>query len=285
MDRDAIQPLVELGLTSLEAEIYVSLLQESPVTGYRIAQALGKPAANTYKAIESLERKGAVLVDEGANRLCRAVPAAEFLGRLERAFRSRREEAVQALSRLQGAPEDDRVYQLRSPEQVFERCRTMLERAQQVAILDVFPAPLEEIRAEIERAAARGVKVALELYAPASVEGDEMVLQPRAPAVLARWPGQWMNLVVDGQEHLLAYLTADGKEVHQAIWTSSAYLSWVYHSGAAAELILAAIQKGLEDGRSASKLREELTRLREFTAQEAPGYKRLRRRFSKGEQP
>jgi len=127
------------------------------------------------------------------------------------------------------------------------------------------------------------VKVALELYAPATIDGVEIVLQPRAPAVLARWPGQWMNLVVDGQEHLLAYLTSDGKEVHQAIWTSSAYLSWVYHSGAIAELILAAIQKGIDDGRDTAQLREEITRLRDLTLSEAPGYKRLTRRFSQGD--
>jgi len=50
----AAELLVPFGFTNLESEIYVFLLGESPATGYRIAQAIGKPAANTYKAIESL---------------------------------------------------------------------------------------------------------------------------------------------------------------------------------------------------------------------------------------
>jgi len=71
--RDSVKALADLGFTNLEAEIYAFLLQESPATGYRIAQAIGKPAANTYKAIQSLEQKGAVIVEAGSSRMCRAI--------------------------------------------------------------------------------------------------------------------------------------------------------------------------------------------------------------------
>ena len=83
-ESESVEVLSELGFTNLEAEIYAFLLQESPVTGYRIAQAIGKPAANTYKAIQTLELKGAVIVDEGSSRMCRAVSADELLNRLGR---------------------------------------------------------------------------------------------------------------------------------------------------------------------------------------------------------
>ena len=86
----SIQTLIDLGFTNLEAEIYTFLLQESPATGYRIAQAIGKPAANTYKTVQSLEKKGALLVDDSEKRLCRAVPADELLNRLERQFSERK---------------------------------------------------------------------------------------------------------------------------------------------------------------------------------------------------
>ena len=73
-------PLVALGFTALEAEIYSLLLEEeAPATGYRVAQALRKPASNIYKALESLESKGAVMVDEGESRLCRPIPPEELL--------------------------------------------------------------------------------------------------------------------------------------------------------------------------------------------------------------
>ena len=71
---DGTQSLMALGFTGLEAEIYAFLLGQSSVTGYRVAQALGKPAANTYKAIESLERKEAVLIGYGLKRNPRIRP-------------------------------------------------------------------------------------------------------------------------------------------------------------------------------------------------------------------
>src|SRR5688500_1986290 len=58
------QALQDLGFTGLEAEVYAALLEGSPVTAYRVAQQVGKAAANVYKAVESLRRKGAILVDD-----------------------------------------------------------------------------------------------------------------------------------------------------------------------------------------------------------------------------
>ena len=153
-----VQTLVAMGLTSLEAEVYGHLLLESPATGYRVAQAIGKPAANTYKALESLARKGAVLVDDGANRLCRAVPSDEWLSQLERQFQANKKQAAEALAGLSTTAYDDRIYQLTSRTQVLERCRAMLERCKHVAVMDIFPGLVADLRDAMESAAARGVE-------------------------------------------------------------------------------------------------------------------------------
>src|SRR5438067_8708876 len=109
-----IEALAELGFTELEAQIYAFLLQESPATAYRIAQGTGRLPANTYNAVESLQAKGAILVDEGTNRHCRAVPPRELLALLQRRFDERRERATKALAELESSSPDERVYQLRS---------------------------------------------------------------------------------------------------------------------------------------------------------------------------
>jgi HTH-type transcriptional regulator, sugar sensing transcriptional regulator len=275
----SVRALVELGFTGLEAEVYTALVQNPPMTGYRVAQVLGKPAANVYKAIESLQAKGAVMVEEGANRVCHAVPPGELLGLLERGFRESRERAAAALAELQSVPADDRVYQLRSREQVMERCRRMLERAERVALLDAFPGPLEELRAGAEAAAARGVTVAVKAYEPTSLREAEVFVHPRGRDVIGRWPGQWVNVVVDGREHLLALLTRDGAGIHQAVWSESPYLSWVYHSAVAGELVLADVERRIGEGASANELRGVRESYRRIVASDAPGFKELVRRF------
>src|SRR5262245_48381848 len=270
MPDEAFQSLTGLGFTELEAEVYVSLLQQSPATGYRVAQSIGRPVANTYKAIESLQHKGAVLVDEGTSRLCRAVPAEELLAQLERSFLRRRQEAADALASLRAAPEDDRVYQLQSVEQVFERCRRMLGECEQVAVLDVFPKPLQELRDAVEEAARRGVRVVVKAYEPAVFPGVDVVAHPQGRSTLRRWPGQWLNVVTDGREHLIALLTPDARGLHQAVWSGSAYLSWVYHSAVAAELILAALQRGLDQGATAAELRQVVSSYQGLFRQDLP---------------
>lgn len=271
------QPLMALGFTALEAEIYAGLLEESPVTGYRIAQTLGKPAPNVYKAIESLEGKGAVMVDEGRSRLCRPVPPEELLNHLERRFRDTRKNAEELLSRIHEPKRDDRVYTLRSRDQVLERARTMLSCARDVAIVDGFPAMLEVLRPDLEGAAARGVKVGVIAYREIPLAGVETIEKPQGDATLERWPGQWLNVIVDGSEHLVSLLDHEGERVRQAIWSGSVYLSWVVHSSVAAELILAEIERMFGAGASLEEIRARHDELLAFKALEARGYRVLRR--------
>ena len=275
----SVRALVELGFTGLEAEVYTALAQHQPMTAYRVAQLTGKPAANVYKAVESLQAKGAVIVEDGASRVVHAVPADEVLGLLERGFRESRERAAAALAELQSVASDDRVYQLRSREQVIERCRRMLERAERVALIDAFPAPLEELRPEAEAAAARGVVVAAKAYEPLSLREVEVFVHPEGRAVLERWPGQWVNVVVDGREHLLALLTRDGRGVQQAVWSESTYLSWVYHSAVSRELIMADVERLISGGATSKELRAVMGRHRRIVASDAPGFELLVRRF------
>src|SRR5690349_17339697 len=116
----ALDSLVSLGFTPLEAEVYVCLVEDSPATGYRIAQTVGRPVAGVYKTIESLANKGSVVLDEGESRQCRAVPPAELLARLEREFLAEKSRAAAGLAKLKPPPDDDRVYQLRTVAQVEE---------------------------------------------------------------------------------------------------------------------------------------------------------------------
>jgi sugar-specific transcriptional regulator TrmB len=275
-----VEALTSLGFTELEARIYTLLLEESPVTGYRVAQALRKPAPNIYKALESLEAKGAVMVDDGASRLCRPIPPHELLSRLERRFQRERARAAQALSDLGVPRQDDRVYRLRSCDQVLERCRAMLGRCREIALVDIFPLPVELIASELEACANRGVTVAVKVYAPVEVQGASVVLDPDGENVLERWPGQWINLVIDGNEQLVGLLSPDIKQVVQAIWTGSAYLSWVFHSALSAEIILAALQNQMEEACTLEDLRRTLAEHLPLRALRAPGYEAVRGRLT-----
>jgi sugar-specific transcriptional regulator TrmB len=282
-DLQHIQSLVALGLNATEAEIYAELLQRSPVTGYGVAKALGKPAANVYKALETLEGKGAVVADDGGRKHYRAVPVEEFLGRLEREFDRHRDRAETALAGYPEPEDDPRIYQLRSREQVLSRCRQMLGAAEQIVLSDIFPLPARELRADFEKAAARGIQVVVKTYSPASsFEGTRVILDPEHDLVLDRWHVQWVNLYVDGSEFLVAVLDEGGKEVVQAIWSESPSLSWVFKSGFANELAFTEVRTAIREGATASALKRIVDDSSDYFALEAPGYQRMLKQLGRG---
>lgn len=282
MTEEPITALVNLGFTGLEAEVYTFLLQESPATGYRVAQAIGKPVANTYKAIESLQRKGALLVDEGGSRQCVAVPSDELLRVMEQAFQDRRRQATEALAGLGGRGADTRVYQLTSPDQVLERARAMLRRCEQTVLLDLFPGPFSALEADINKAVAADKTVALQVYEPKTIPGAMVVQNPTAEGILDRYPGQWLIVNLDGAEVLLAFFSRDMGSVLQAVWSGSAFLSHLHHSGMASELIMIGMLSNEEALAEASDWRERAWEIRRLFRPDALGYRMLLEQFGTG---
>jgi len=231
--------LAALGFTDTEAAVYCELLRASPSTGYRLAQAIGKAAANTYQALAMLSQKGAVLVDEGDARAYRAVPPGELLAALGRGFEARRAEAQTALEALYAPPVDDHIYQLKTPGQVYERARAMIAGASQILLFDLFPGPFD-VLAPLLTEAAKTVTLAGLIYDERTLPGVNALLSPTARFARERWPGQQLSLVVDGREHLDVLLSADGASVRHGVWSDSVYLACMKHSGLASEIRLGA---------------------------------------------
>jgi HTH-type transcriptional regulator, sugar sensing transcriptional regulator len=273
--QDTASALVALGFSTLEAETYTALVEESPATGYRVSQLSGRPLSNTYKALESLAAKGAIDLDEGGPKLCRAVPPDELLARIKRDFTSKCREAERALAHLTKAVSDDRVYQLQTVDQLFERCRAVLARAERTVVADTFPGPLVHLSDDLQRTAARGLDVALIAYEPVSLDGVEVVLKRDGAKTIAKWPGHWLNLSADGAEFLIAMLSVDGTRLHQAIWTRSEYLSFIYHSSLTAELVMTALETKLAEGAPRRALLETLAQHRRHSSAALPGYRTL----------
>ena len=283
---ECIEALVSLGFTALEAEVYVVLVEHSPATAYKVAQEVGKAAANVYKAVESLQRKGAILVEETSGRLCRAVPPAELIHQLQQQFLHARTRAEQALANLHGTASDERVYQLGSREQVLARARAMLSGAEHIVLCDLFPEAVDALRLDLHAAASRDVRICVQVYRPVDL-GERIHLFTNADGErqLEAWPGgQWLNLVADAREHLLAVLRSGGEGIHQAVWSESAYLALVHHSGLSAEMTVASMRRVIEANGSSSEFAAEHARTRAlFSGANLPGYTALRQRFSKGD--
>ncbi len=275
-----LETLRELGLNQLEAEVYTHLLsQAEPETAYRVGKALGKATANVYKAIEALALKGAVTLEQGEPRRCRAAPVDEFLGQLERQFREQKQRAAEELRDLQPAAAQERIYQLRTVPAVLERASAMLQRASKMAVVDAFPETLEGLRQQLQETAARGVEVYVQAYDPVDLAGCQVTLTWQHERVRSFWRSQQLNVAVDAREALLALLHEDLSEVHQALWTDSLYLACLLHAGLGMEQTYHAIAELHDQHPLPPPFAELLERQRFFHNTELPGQRQLFRRL------
>lgn len=280
----AVEALVNMGLTPLEAEIYAHLARGPVSTGYGIAKAIGKPTANVYKAVRTLQMKGAIVVDGGETQLCRAIPPRELLDRLDRQFRGHRDRAASMLARLPAPSPDARVYRLSSVTQVIDRCRSMIGAASQEMAVDAFPAPLGLIIPDLEAAARRGIRTVVKAYAPCDIAGARVVVEPEADKVSARWPADWCNVVVDGSQFLVALLERGGTGVVQAIWSESPSLACIVHGYLFQEFITTLMSRAFSESSDLETLRSRFRDSQELAPRDTPGYRQLLREIRGHEQ-
>jgi HTH-type transcriptional regulator, sugar sensing transcriptional regulator len=278
--QSGIEALMALGLNQLEAEVYTFLLTHEPMTGYRVGQQIGKQTANVYKAIETLARRGAVLIEDGdENRLVAAVPADEFLRCLSETYLESTRHAADQLASLRPPVTGDRIYQISAPSLVIERARSMLDRAERIAVIDVFPNVYPHLTAHVIGAAARGVDVYGQLYADAETGDASVIVSPIGNQVLTEWASEQCNIVIDGREVLLALLTSDLDHVVQAVWSESRYMACMVHAGQMREYTINRLMAVQNDPDALSQMRDILAHQSFFHNTAVPGLHELQQRF------
>lgn len=192
-----LEKLKQLGWTEYEARVYVSLLQQSPTTGYRAARASGVPGAKIYEVLARLVERGAIRANQdGSNEVTQytPVPPDEVLAGM-RARQSRMlDELARELTALISGPldtPDTRWLSGRAP--VLGRAEALLSGAARSIAL-VTPTGWENVlRGGVESARARRVRVeqvGLEICSP----------MPGADT------SRLFVLVVDGAEALIGAL-------------------------------------------------------------------------------
>lgn len=243
------QALVPFGFTALESEIYAFLARESPATGYRVAQGIGKPAANVYKALQTLESKGAILVEDGDAKQVRAVAADELLARLTREFQDHQKTAKEAFARMARPADDERVYTFRTADAALAHARDRLTEAKHVVVGALGAEAQEALSEDLKAAKERGVDVALltvDGSGPESAETHEGAYEDE------------IRLAVDAVAGLSGRLGIDP----WIVAARSATFAGGVHQGLAAEIALAEVHEKLEEGAGAKRVSKALERIR-----------------------
>lgn len=249
--------LAGLGLSGLEGEIYLSVLQNPGNTGYRISQLLGKAAPNTYKALNSLVVKGAVLPDDGdSSRTYTAVSVGELASQAKKRISAAALELESELAGTHHREELDGLYSFSMIPQVFARAESMIDQALKTIVMDADTLPVSELSSALESAAARGVKVLVHGRDHMELKGCEYIA-----SVTEGWRGEMLVLVADSREYLLCFMSSGMKHLHKAVWSSNFIAACMHRSYLCKALFYRIAMLTAEEGISVESLRKETARL------------------------
>jgi len=271
--------LLAVGLNDLEADVYMLLLNEESLTGYKIGKLLHKPTANVYKAIDSLALKGALLLEDKQKGLCKAVPAHDFFATIEAGLIRKTQEAKRTFTPASKAIYDEKSYQIQSLELVLEKCRQMLQHCQKIVVIDIFPQPLAYLLPEIQACVQRGIEVYLQVYEPIVIPGAQVAFPQFYPKVLTYWKSHQLNLITDGKEYVLALFNENMTEVLQATWSRNLYLACMLHKGFSNEYTITKINEITAETNAAEQIAFILEKQSKLSSGQVPGVLELLQRF------
>ena len=273
-----IDILINIGFNRLEAEVYVHLLTHPPSTAYKIGKLINKPTANVYKAIDALAKKGAVLIENNKNKSCKAVNPDEYLNLYERNISEKTKVAKKFLKTFNNEFINEKSYSIESVPLVFERFRTMMRKCKTIAVIDAFPKALNSVIDSIEAAVNRGIDVYIEAYAPIKIKGADVTCANIGEQALEHWKSQQLNLIIDGEEHLIALMDNNLDTVIQATWSNNLYMSCILHAGRLHEQTTMKILSKIDKLNFEDEVKNILDQQKYFYNTNIPGFNKLFKR-------
>jgi len=206
-NNDPVQALQDLGMTPTEAEVYVATLAAAdstgPVSGYRVAQDLGRDPANLAKVMAGLVRQGAVRVVQQKPRLYLPTDPDEFTAAVVRRVQERRFQALEILRNLGGSSGAGAPLLLADFQSALDQAAEAIIAAETSVVVYASVGVLENLSAPLTAAGARpSCAVAILCPAPVAVPGAEFTVAPGAPS--AGECADWLQLVCDGRTWLAA---------------------------------------------------------------------------------
>ncbi len=185
-----------IGFTSQEASLYRALLEHGALNGYEAAKETGISRSNAYHSLASLVEKGFADRVEGDSTRYVAISPAELAALVRR----RTESALESMLRL--APDRREAaaqfLSVHGREQVLDRMRVLLDGACDRAYLSTAAEDLEDLRACLEDALARRIRITILSNRSWELEGAVVLSRRKAR-------GQ-VRLIVDGARVLTGEL-------------------------------------------------------------------------------
>src|SRR5215207_4075915 len=126
----AVDLLQRIGLSKYEADAYVALLADGPLTGYELGKRSNVPLSKSYEVLERLARRGLALVQPGDPPRYLAERPERFLAQTRADQDSVLTALASALAGVRRADPADDFGVVRGRTNVLARARSLIDEAQ-----------------------------------------------------------------------------------------------------------------------------------------------------------
>lgn len=218
MKDDILEILKNLNFTEYEAKAYLSLLEESPLTGYAVAKNSGVPRSRIYEVLDSLTIRGDILVSPGNTPQYTPVPAKELI----KSRRMRAEEtfelAEKSLAEFERSGSDrENIWNITGQNEILEKVRACIVSAEKRILLEIWKEEFEELEAELRQAANRGVNITIIAYGDIVSDFANVYHHYMGNEITEEYGGRWLVFSGDDSE-VVAGIVSLGKD-SRAAWT------------------------------------------------------------------
>ncbi|MDB4941820.1 MAG: Transcriptional regulator, TrmB family [Labilithrix sp.] len=201
---DVVPALVALGFSLNESRAYAALLQESPATGYEVGVRAQIPRSAVYGVLRRLVKAGAARSIAGTPERFAPAPAEELLVLLRKRFDASTDQLETAIKQLDTSPAAPDAFSVRGYPRILEEAERLIRGAQQRLVISGWPREIEQISAELKRAAKRKVYAVVFSHAELPPLPGEVFSYGLAEAALEEFWKHRLTIVADDRRTLIA---------------------------------------------------------------------------------
>jgi HTH-type transcriptional regulator, sugar sensing transcriptional regulator len=243
VQKDFLNKLKDFGLNSYESKLWIALLSRGVSTAGELSDISNVPRSRAYDVLESLEKKGFIVVKVGKPIKYLAVPPAEVVERVKKKVVEEADMKHKILSELKGSDilgelntlhtegvklvdPTDKSGSFRGRDKVHEHLSTMVKNAKKSVTLmltskDGLERKFNLLASQFKKAAKNGVEVRVSV--PLTADAETVAQLSKIAKVKQHKDSKARFCLVDNKE-LLLFLTDDLK-VHKsydcAVWVEA----------------------------------------------------------------
>ncbi len=235
-----LEKLVDLGLSKIEAMVYVTLLKNGKNSGYKIAKELNLYRSTVYQAIDSLYQKGYIYLIETQNKEYEAKDPNIFLKELQTKLEGNITSLKEELNSIRPHLKKDYFINITGIENILLKVRSMIDSSKKEIYLNT-DFDIKLIQDNLYEAVRRGVRVIIFSFGKLHDIDESLIeIYIRDESKKEEINSQRIMLTVDLEETLVA--SQSNSEV-TAIFTNNSTFNLIVSEHIHSDIYISKIKK------------------------------------------